>query len=562
MRGIQPRFRGLAAFVVVAVVAVVACTGCSGYQDMPLAGGTASLGSTGDINPQNPTTLRDGGDLKLALTEYPPNFNLLNIDGNLADTASVEGPTLPHAFTVAPDGAMKVDSDYFTSAELTSTNPQVVTFTINPKAVWSDGTPITWADIKSQINATSGKDPRFAIAATGGADRVRSVTRGIDDRQAIMTFDKPYAEWRGIVSGLLPKRMTETPDVFNAGQLNAPGPSAGPFMVTTLDKTAQRIALTRNPRWWGTKPRLDSITFLVLDRAAVIPALLNGAIDAIDSTQLGSLDDLIMARRTKGISIRRAPAPNWIHFTFNGAAGSILADPALRLAIMKGIDRQAIANVTQRGLANNPVPLNNHIYVAGQVGYQDNSAPAAYNPEQARRELDGLGWKLNGQFREKNGRQLVIRLVLYDAQDRREVAQIAQNSLAQIGVKLQLELKPANGFFTDYVNTGDFDIAEFEWVGGAFPLASLTEIYTTDGGSNFGKIGSHELDAKIQETLSELDPAKARALANEVDQMIWAEGFSLPLYQDPGNEAARSDLANFGPTGVGDLDYTAIGFMK
>ena len=59
--------------------------------------------------------------------------------------------------------------------------------------------------------------------------------------------------------------MTANPDVFNKGQLEAPGPSAGPFVVSVIDRPAQRIVLTRNPRWWGRKPRLESITFLVLD---------------------------------------------------------------------------------------------------------------------------------------------------------------------------------------------------------------------------------------------------------------------------------------------------------
>ena len=40
------------------------------------------------------------------------------------------------------------------------------------------------------------------------------------------------------------------------------------------------------------------------------------------------------------------------------------------------------------------------------------------------------------------------------------------------------------------------------------------------------------------------------------------EVFSLPLTQSPGNVAVRSTLANFGPAGLGDLDYSAIGFMK
>ena len=76
----------------------------------------------------------------------------------------------------------------------------------------------------------------------------------------------------------------------------------------------------------------------------------------------------------------------------------------------------------QRGLVDKPAPLNNHIFVAGQKGYQDNSAVVAYDPEKAKAELDALGWRLNGQFREKDGRQLVIRDVLYDAQSTRQFA--------------------------------------------------------------------------------------------------------------------------------------------
>jgi peptide/nickel transport system substrate-binding protein len=318
--------------------------------------------------------------------------------------------------------------------------------------------------------------------------------------------------------------------------------------VSSLDRTAQRITLTRNPKWWGKTPRLGNITFLVLDDAARLPALQN---DTIDAAGLGTLDQLTIARRTKGIAIRRASAPVWYHFTFNGASGSILADKALRQAIAKGIDRQMIAKVTQRGLANDPVPLNNHVYVAGQQGYQDNSAVVAYDPEQAKRELDALGWRANGKFREKNGRRLVIRDVLYDAQSTR-----------QIGIQLQLDVKAGGGFFSNYVTVGDFDITQFSWGGDAFPLSGLTQIYASAGESNFGKIGSREIDAKIEQTLTELDPVKTRMLANDVDKLVWDEVFSLPLTQSPGDVAVRSSLANFGAAGLADLDYTAIGFTR
>ncbi len=551
----------LAVIVGLVVIGVLA-TRLSGPHRGTAAGGAAELGSTNDINPRDPATLQEGGNLRLALSEFPTNFNPLHIDGNTADAAAIIKPTLPRAFRIKPDGSTTLNTDYFTSVELTKTNPQVVTYTINPKAVWSDGTPITWQDIAAETHALSGKDDRFAIASPNGADRVASVTRGVDDRQAVMTFDKPYAEWQGMFAGnsvLLPHTMTDTPEAFNTAELSTPGPSAGPFIVTTVDKGAQRIILTRNPKWWGQQPRLDSITLLVLDASADIPALQNNAIDAVG---LGSLDDLTIARRTPGISIRHAPGASWTHLTFNGARGSILADEKLRLAIMKGIDRQAIANISQRGLVDHPTPLNNHVYVAGQKGYQDNSSIVAFNPQQARKDLDQLDWRPNGPFRQKDGRPLTVRLVLFDALTGRQIAQVAQNSLAQIGVKLDIDVKSGGGFFTNYINKGDFDIALFGWVGDAFPLSSLTQIYASYGESNFGKIGTATVDLKIEQTLAELDAGKARRLANDVDELIWKEGFSLPLFQSPGNVAVRSNLANFGAAGLGDLNYSAIGFMK
>jgi peptide/nickel transport system substrate-binding protein len=273
------------------------------------------------------------------------------------------------------------------------------------------------------------------------------------------------------------------------------------------------------------------------------------------------LEDVTTAQRTAGIEIRRAPDVNWYQLTFNGAPGSILSDPKLRNAIAEGIDRQGIATVTQHGLVGKPAPLNNHVFVAGQQGYRDNSAVVAYDPEQARQELDALGWKLNGQFREKHGHTLVIRDMFYDAQGTRQVGQIAQISLAKIGVNLELDPKGSD-LFTNYITVGNFDIAQFGWSGSAFPLSGLAQIYASGQESNFGEIGNPEIDAMIDRTLEELDPDKARTLANDVDKLIWAEGFSLPLTQSAGLGAVRSSLANFGATGLGDLDYTAIGFMR
>lgn len=557
------RIRSITTRLAVPLVLVsLIAAGCS--QGEESAGeGEAALGATSDINPKDVSELRDGGNLRLAAGALPQNWNNLHSDGGDAGTGSLLRPVMPRAFTTDASANLSVNTDYFTDIQLTGTDPQQVTYTINPKAVWSDGTPITWEDLQSQANALSGRDKAFLLSNNSGFDRVEKVERGVDDKQAILTFSKHYADWRGQFAGnsfLYPKTATATPEAFNKSQVDALGLSAGPFIVQSVDRAQGRVILGRNPKWWGATPKLDSITFSVLDNAAMLPALQNNEIDAIG---LANRDELKTASSTPGIAIRRAPGNQWSHFTFNGAPGSIVAEQGVRVAISKAIDRQGIANAIQNGMVADPKPLNNHVYLAGQKGYQDNSL--GFDPAAAAQELDALGWKLNGDVREKDGRKLEIRDVMYNQDVWVQIAQIIQQNLAQIGVKLTIETKAGQGFFTDNIQPGNFDVGQWSWVGDPFPLSSLNQIYgynPDDIQGNYGRIGSPELNALIEQTVSELDPVKAIELANQVDRKVFEEGHSLPLLQSPGNLAARDTLANFGAPGLASYDYTKIGFVK
>ncbi|WP_327111420.1 ABC transporter family substrate-binding protein [Nocardia sp. NBC_01730] len=564
IRTSRGRTRSRAVRLAVPVVAFgLVVAGCGSDGADAAEGLSDTLGATSDINPRNPDEVREGGNLRLTTTTFPANWNTLSNDGNDGEIADIERPLVPRAFRTDAAGQLAVDTDYFTDVQLTSTDPQQVTYAINPKAVWSDGTPITWEDIRSQANALSGADKRFLIAITSGFDRVDKVERGVDDRQAIITFKQHYAEWRGQFAGnmsLFPKSVTADPEAFNHSLVDSMGPTAGPFVVKSTDRAQGRIVLGRNPKWWGDKPKLDTITYSVLDHAAWVGALQNNELDAV---RLATIDDVKTVRATSGLAIRRAPGNRWRHITFNGAPGSILADPKLRVAISKAIDRQGIATATQNGLVENPKPLNNHVFLQGQEGYRDNSP--GYDPASAARELDALGWKLNGDVREKAGRKLVIRDVMYNDPTWVQIAQIIQQNLAGIGVGLVIDTKPGAGYFTDVIQPGDFDAAQFVFMGDAFPLSSIPQIYgyhPDDLQGNYGRIGSPELNALIDRTLSELDPAQAIDLANQVDRAVFEEGHSLPLTQSEGNVGVRADIANYGSPGLASYDYTKIGFLK
>jgi peptide/nickel transport system substrate-binding protein len=556
--------RTFAKAVATATVSTAFSAACSSGAGSGSTGSTA-VGTSNDINPRPGGNVRDGGNLRLAITAFPSNWNVQSADGNDGGVADLIRWMMPRAFKADAAGALTVDRDYFTDVKLTSTNPQQVVYTINPKAVWSDGTPITWEDLASTWQALNGRDKRYLIAVSNGFDRVEKVERGVDDRQAVLTFTQPYADWRGQFSGnsiLFPKSVTGTPDAFNHSLVDHITLTAGPYVVQSTDRTQGRIVLARNPKWWGASPKLDTVTYSVLDQSTWATALQN---NELDIARVSNLNDVLLVRRTPGLALRHAPWNMWRWITFNGSPGSILHDPALRVAISKAINRQAIADVTLHGLTDHPQVLNNHIFVEGQQGYQDNSAPVAYDPAAAAEQLDALGWTRTGDVRVKDGRQLVIRDVMYNDPTWVQIAKMIQQDLAKVEVKLTVDTRPGQDYFTNVIIPGDFDASQYVLSGDAFVYNSIPQefgLYPNDLQGNFGRIGSPELNDLINRTLSELDPAKAIQLANQVDTQIFAEGHSLPLTQDPGNWATRSTLANIGAPGLASYDYTSIGFVK
>ncbi|MFF0541554.1 ABC transporter family substrate-binding protein [Nocardia thailandica] len=555
------RIRSLGTRFAIPCVAVgVILAGCSDTAAPPP--GSAVVGTTSDINPHDVADLRDGGTLRLPLSGFPQTFNFLQIDGGNSDTADVIDSILPSPYTADAAGVLTVNENYFSSIELTGTNPQQVTYTINPKAVWSDGTPITWEDLRSQANALSGADPAYLVSSRSGFDKVAAVERGVDDRQAVVTFRENYGQWQGQFSPLYPKATTESAAAFNDRDRDNLAYSAGPFQIASIDRSQNRITLSRNPKWWGPAPKLDAIVYSVLDASAWLPAIQN---NELDRAYMSGLENVTAAKQAAGVVLRRTPEPTWSHMTFNGAPGSLLEDPELRIALSKAIDRQGIVNAAQNGIVEHPRPLNNHVFVNGQKGFQDNAAPITFDPDAAARMLDELGWKLEGDVRVKDGKRLELRNVMYQQDQWVQTAQILQQNLARVGVKVNIQTIPGSGLFKNVIDPGNFEIANFTWSGSTLPIGALRQIYYYDPNDlqgNKARIGSPELNALIEQTIAEVNPDKAIELANKCDKMIWEEGYSVPLHQASGTYAVRADLANFGAFGLASIDYTKVGFLK
>lgn len=521
----------------------------------------------------DPATLRQGGVLRWALDELPVNLNYNQADMT-GYTSSVVRALMPTTHTADTRGELSVNTDYFTSIEITGTDPQTIVYTINPRARWSDGTPITWEDLKAQWQALSGKNPDYQIVSTTGYRDIGSIERGSDDRQAVVVYLQNYADWRSLFSFLYPKSTNEDAESFNKGWiLNLSGfvrapVTAGPFKIGPTAPGQKRLAVVADPNWWGRAPRLDSIVFFELAPDAHITALQNGE---IDFASLGSsAPNLAIAENTKGLDIRTGPNQFLGNLTFNGKPGGICADVGLRRAVAMGVDRDRLASTLLGAVAKNPAASYNLVFIKGVRGYEDHRAALPYDPDSAKTELDRLGWVQQGKFRAKNGQRLSLRLVIpSQTPSSTNNAKVLQQMLAEIGVDLKIVPVPSTGFFRDYIDVGDFDLTLFSWGHTPYPtdIGSIYGLYqkadgTIDPQQNYGQIGSPEINGLISQMQQELDEEKMRSIGNRIDAEIARVAHSLSLFQPLANTAARSDLRNFGPVGIGDIDYTAIGYAK
>jgi peptide/nickel transport system substrate-binding protein len=381
----------------------------------------------------------------------------------------------------------------------------------------------------------------------------------------VVTFDRPFADWTGLFSPLYPAATGADPGVFNRGWLNRMPVTAGPFRLRSIDRTAKTVTIVRDPHWWGRPAKLDSIVYRAMDSGAIPGAFANGEVDVLDIG--GDASAYVRVKEVKGAAVRRAGGPDWRQLTLN-AVRPPLSDLRVRQALALGIDRKAIAESDLKGL-NWPIQtLGNHFFVNTQEGYHDNAGNlGGYDPARAGRLLDAAGWARNGDHRTKEGRALVLRMIVPSGMPgSKQEAELIQAMLEEIGVKVDIRSVPTDDLFDKYVSPGNFDIVPFSWLGTPFPVSSNRSVFAQPRGDriqqNYARIGTTKIDNSMDQAIRELDPAKARQLTNEVDRMVWQQVSVLPLYQRPQLVGTRKNLANFGACGFYDLAYEDIGFTS
>jgi peptide/nickel transport system substrate-binding protein len=438
-----------------------------------------------------------------------------------------------------------------------SADKRSVTFKLQSGVRWSDGEPLTSADVKYSLQ-TLGRDGALFSSYT---ETIASIATP-DPETVVIKTKRPDAR---IVGGLavyiLPEHVWgrhSVRELLGAFQPDVPLVGTGPFVVTKFQR-GRMIEMTRNPHWRGARPTFDGIQFIKYGTAdAVERALQLGEIDYVHDAQSTSFERLGKLPDVETVS---APSPNFTELAFNLCPRSICPDakvnPALhdrtvRQAIAYGIDRERINEIAARGTSFAAHGLLPDYY---KTFFKTPAQDYPYDPARANAMLDAAGWVRGSDgVRSKDGTELRFDLAVhtespYTVQAARLVSEMAR----AIGVRFDVDQMSVDRLteITTRKQGGkpapDFDAFIWGWGGDTYDPSTLLNLLRTSaiGGSSDSYYSNPEYDRLYDEQLAEFDPARRAEIVGRMVDILQRDLPYLVLTVDPVLSAYRTDrIAN------------------
>jgi peptide/nickel transport system substrate-binding protein len=521
---------------------------CGGGDD----NGGGAGGSTGGA-------VKQGGTLNYAADQEPTGFNNNTSKDNGTSVANIVINMFPVAFHLTPDFKVVLNQDLLESATQTSEDPQTIVYKIKQNAVWSDGTPITADDFIYLWKNLNGTIKDNDVSGTTGYDQVKSVTGSDNGKTVTVVFKTPFADWKSLFSSgnyILPAHYVEKqPGRWNTGlDKNPEKIPVGGWMKVQNYIPGQSLTLVRNDKYFGPRAHLDSIVFRFLPESTTQPAALqNNEVDLIYPQP--QLDQVQQVKALPDVTSQINFGPTFEHLDFNFKTPG-LDDLAVRRAIATGINVEELVQRTVKQFSDQAQPLGNRIYMTTQPDqYRDNfSAYGKGDVAGATKLLEEAGYtKGSDGIYAKGGKKLSFRFSTTAGNQLRETqGELFQAQMKKMGVEIKIANVDSQKFFGDWLINGNFDIANFAWVGSPFPISGNQAAYVSGGGSNYGSYANKKVDQLFTQAFAEFDPAKATELGNQIDQQLTVDMATIPLYQKPTFIAWRNTFGNIADNSTQD----------
>jgi peptide/nickel transport system substrate-binding protein len=389
---INPR-RLLAACAVLGIAALLAACGSSSHKNSTVSASNASSSS------DSSAVLTVESSQQNAITQ---NFNPFVP----SSAAALLGATSLLYEPLLQTNAIKPGQYYnwLATAYSWSNGGKSITFTIRPGVKWSNGSPMTAADVAFTFDMLK----RYADVNTTGL-AIRSVNA--NGNQVTISFPSPqYANLQNIAGQVYIVPQSIWSKVGDPGKYADPNPvGTGPYTVSQF--SAQGITLKANPSYWGGKPAVGTVQFPTYASA-------NTALAALQTDQLHWGGNFIPGVQQVYVA---GHSNHHVWFTpvqTNSLEPNLTKFPTNQLAVRKAIslaiDRTALSQQAEGGIEP---PVSNASGLTLPV-FQQFLSPSVANSTLnvhsdiagAKQVLQQAGYVLgsDGLFRTKSGQKLTI----------------------------------------------------------------------------------------------------------------------------------------------------------
>ncbi|MBD2329400.1 ABC transporter substrate-binding protein [Alkalinema sp. FACHB-956] len=526
---------------------------------------------------------------------------------NYANSASVpniflfshEGLTRENGMTGAVEPALAEKWEF-------SPDKKKVVFTLRPGLRWSDGQPLTAADVVFTYNEIvfnekvpiESKD-QIRIGAKGEFPNVRQ----LDDRRVEFTFPEPFSPFLHTTTGgrtgsvaILPKHklersLKEVDQKGNPKFLNTWGTDtnpkdvvvSGPYMLESYT-TGQRVIFRRNPYYWRkgaqgeTLPKIEKIIWKVIENQDLqLLKFRSGDLDVMgDARPLKAEYYALLKREEQRGNFRLMDGGPWsgvLQFVFNLSTaknkdGKPFVDPKksrwfnnklFRQAVAYSIDKERINNNIFRGLGvvqHSPVSVQSPFYLSPQQGLKT----YAHNPAKAKELLQQAGFRYNaqGELFDDRGNRVEFELIT-NANNlvRVAIAAQVQQDLNKIGMKVNFQAINFNVLVDKINSSRDWDTHMVGFEGGVEPHL-VANLWMSSGGSHSFNLKQQpgqppiqdyapkpfevEIDRLFREGAREFDLEKRKKIYGQFQQLVQEELPIIHLVNDRALMAVRNPV--------------------
>ena len=239
----------------VVLLLAILSSGCGGPETVNEPPRNADPGEESPVS-----QVQQGGTVNVLLPEIPPCLNPYSPE--CEGSEALIGTTFEAPLAVSPGLSYKpllIEQMPSYAAGTLSLDPLTVEIRLRENLTFSDGEPVTGADVKWTYEQAAKlvRDEEISPLYSGFGRVSRIETP--DERTVRLVFDEPYAFWRDLLTApVLPRHVYDGENLAGL-ELNQNPVGSGPFSPES--RTEEKIGFTENPNYWAEEalPNLEGL---------------------------------------------------------------------------------------------------------------------------------------------------------------------------------------------------------------------------------------------------------------------------------------------------------------